>query len=250
VPCILVTNDDGYDAPGLAALVEGLAGLGDIVVVAPDRERSGAGHALTLSSPLRVRKHGEGRYSVDGTPTDCVHLGVFNLTGGRAPDLVVSGINRGANIGDDITYSGTVAGALEGTLLHIPSIAVSAATDDEGQASFGPSARIARALATRILESGLPEGVFLNVNVPRGRPRGMRVTRQGTRAYRAAVVERADPSGRPYYWIAGADTTPANEPDGDHAAIEAGYVSVTPLHANLTHAPSLATLAAWKLELP
>lgn len=250
MPCILLTNDDGYDAPGLAALVEGLAGLGKLVIVAPDRERSGAGHALTLAMPLRVRRHAEGRYAVDGTPTDCVHLGVFNLTGGRAPDLVVSGINRGLNVGDDITYSGTVAGALEGTLLHIPSIAVSTATDDEGRAEFGPSAAIARSLASRILTDGLPDGVFLNVNLPRGNPRGVRVTRQGTRSYRAAVVERSDPSGRPYYWIAGADTTPAKEPDGDHAAIEAGYVSVTPLHVNLTHVPSLVTLRSWNSELP
>ena len=247
--CILVTNDDGYDAPGLAALVEAMGALGRVVVVAPDREQSGAGHALTLGRPLRVRETGEDRYRVDGTPTDCVHLGVFHLTGGRAPDLVASGINRGLNLGDDVTYSGTVAGALEGTLLHVPSIAVSVASDEEGRARFEHAATFARRLAEAVLARGLPAGVFLNANVPSGRPRGVRVTRQGTRSYRAAIVERLDPSGRPYFWIAGAETTPAGEPDGDHAAVRDRRISVTPLHANLTHAPSLDGIARWAREL-
>jgi 5'-nucleotidase len=163
---------------------------------------------------------------------------------------VISGINRGLNIGDDVTYSGTVAGALEGTLLHIPSLAFSAATDDAGVAEYDLAARFARRLAERVLRVGLPEGVYLNINVPRGQPRGVQITRQGSRSYRAAVVERLDPSGRPYYWVAGADTVPSGEPDGDHRAIAAGMVSVTPLHANLTHEPSLSALGEWKLELP
>lgn len=247
--CVLLTNDDGYDAPGLAALAAALEGLGDIVVVAPDRERSGSAHSLTLARPLRVRERAPGRYEVDGTPTDCVHLGVFNLTRGRRPALVVSGINRGLNIGDDVTYSGTVAGALEGTLLHIPSIAVSTASDESGRADYGLAARVARALASRALREGLPPGVFLNVNVPCGSSSGVRVTRQGTRTYRAAVVERLDPSGRPYFWIAAADTTPADEPDGDFAAIRDGAISITPLHANLTHAPFMTVLGAWIRDL-
>jgi 5'-nucleotidase len=246
----LLTNDDGFDAPGLAALAGAVADLGRVVVVAPDRERSGAGHALTLGRPLRVRETGPAWFKVDGTPTDCVHLGVFNLTGGRAPDLVLSGINRGLNLGDDVTYSGTVAGALEGTLLHVPSLAVSAAADEGDKVDYGTAARVVAHLAVRILRDGLPDGVFLNVNVPAAPPRGIRVTRQGTRSYRAAVVERLDPSGRPYYWIAGADATPACEPDGDHAAIAEGFVSVTPLHADLTHAPSLEAMAEWRLEVP
>jgi 5'-nucleotidase len=249
-PCILLTNDDGYDAPGLTALREGLEGLGRLVVVAPDREASAASHALTIRRPLRVWETAPDRYRIDGTPTDCVHLGVFNLTGGKAPDLVISGINRGLNIGDDVTYSGTVAGALEGTLLHIPSLAVSAATDDSGVASYDVAARFARSLAERVLRDGLPEGVYLNVNVPRGEPLGVDITRQGSRSYRAAVVERLDPSGRPYFWVAGADTVPSGEPDGDHLAIDAGKISVTPLHANLTHEPSLGALAEWGLVLP
>jgi len=249
-PVILVANDDGIEAAGLAALAAAVAHLGRVIVVAPDRERSGAGHALTLGRPLRVRKRGDDRYEVDGTPTDCVHLGVFNLTGGRPPQLVLSGINRGANLGDDVTYSGTVAAALEGSLLRIPSIAVSVERDAEGEAEYTFAAPLAARIAARVLAEGLPPGVLLNVNVPRGRPAGVKVTRQGTRTYRAAALERVDPSGRPYFWIAGADMTPADEPDGDHAAIREGYVSITPLHADMTHEPSRRIVAAWELPLP
>jgi 5'-nucleotidase len=245
-----VTNDDGFDAPGVAALVRALDGLGRAVVVAPDRECSGASHALTLRRPLRAWEDGPGRYRVDGTPTDCVHLGVFNLTGGRPPDLVVSGINRGLNLSDDVTYSGTVAGALEGALLHVPSIAFSVDTNEGGGATYDDAGSYARLVAQRVLRDGLPEGVFLNVNVPRGTPRGMRVTRQGSRSYRAAVLERLDPSGRPYYWIAGAETTPGGEADGDHAAIATGFVSLTPLHANMTHVASLDSFSSWEREIP
>ena len=247
-PSVLVTNDDGYDAAGLAALIAALEPLGSLVVVAPDREQSGTGHALTLDRPLRVIEVGPGRYRVDGTPTDCVHLAVHRLTDGRLPDLVVSGINRGLNIGDDVTYSGTVAGALEGTLLHIPSVAVSVATDGRGAADYTHAAQFAAKLADEVLRRGLDPGVLLNVNVPHGNPRGTRVTRQGTRTYRATAEERLDPSGRPYYWIAGVDMTPADEPDGDHVALREGYVSVTPLHANLTHEPSLKQVGSWPLE--
>ncbi len=249
-PLILLTNDDGYDAPGLAELVRSLEGLGEIVVVAPAREQSATAHSLTLARPLRVRETAPGRYRVDGTPTDCVHLAVFNLTGQRKPDLLVSGINRGLNLGDDVTYSGTVAGALEGALLRIPSLAFSAGMDERGEVDYRTASRFARALAERVVGRGLPQGVFLNVNVPAGEPRGVRITRQGMRSYRAAVVERLDPSGRPYFWIASADTTPSGEPDGDHRAIEEGCISVSPLHANLTHVPSLEALQSWRLELP
>jgi 5'-nucleotidase len=247
---ILVTNDDGVDAPGLAALVEAMAPLGRTIVVAPDRERSGSGHALTLGRPLRVRTRSEDRHEVDGTPTDCVHLGVFHLTGGRPPDLIVSGINCGVNIGDDVTYSGTVAAALEGTLLHVPSLAVSTERDDDRAADYRLAAKLARRVAEKILASGLPPGVLLNVNVPREPVAGIRITRQGTRTYRAAVVERLDPSGRPYFWIAGADTTPGGETDGDHAAIRAGFASITPLHVNMTHDATRAILSSWELRLP
>lgn len=247
-PLILVTNDDGIDAPGLQALSDALAGIGEVVVVAPDRERSGAGHALTLGRPLRVRERGPFRFAVDGTPTDCIHLGVFNLAQRRVPDLVVSGINRGLNLGDDVTYSGTVAAALEGTLLHIPSLAFSAATDERGASDFRVTARFARRLADLVLREGLPPGVLLNVNVPLGEPTEVRVTRQGTRIYRPAVVERLDPSGRPYYWIGGADTIPSGEAEGDHAAVRAGAISLTPLHANMTAVDSLETFRSWRLS--
>jgi 5'-nucleotidase len=203
-----------------------------------------------LNRPLRVVEVEPQRCRIDGTPTDCVHLGVHRLTGGELPALVASGINRGLNVGDDVTYSGTVAGALEGALLHIPSVAFSVATDAAGRADFVTAAAFARKLAAEILARGLPPGVLLNVNLPVGQPRGVRVTRQGTRRYRATAEERLDPAGRPYYWIAGADTIPAGEHDGDHVAIREGYVSVTPLHANLTHEPSLEPLARWGLGLP
>jgi 5'/3'-nucleotidase len=248
-PLILLTNDDGIEAPGLAALRAAADPLGRVVVVAPDRERSGAGHALTLMRPLRVVPRGPDRYQVDGTPTDCVHLGVFNLTGGRAPDLVLSGINRGLNVGDDVTYSGTVAAALEATLLGIPAIAFSSERDAEGNAHFGAAARLVATLVARVLDRRLPSGVFLNVNVPLGVPRGVRITRQGTRSYRAAAIERLDPSGRPYYWIASPDTTPFGEPDGDHEAIREGWTSITPLQANLTYEPAFPDLASWTAEL-
>ncbi len=249
-PTLLVTNDDGYDAPGIAALAAALEPLGRVVVVAPDREQSGSSHALTLARPLRVTGVGPERFRVDGTPTDCVHLGVFNLTPDSVPALVVSGINRGLNLGDDVTYSGTVAGALEGALLEIPALALSVDVDERGRADYETAAAFARYLAGQVLERGLPRGTFLNVNLPAAPPLGVRLTRQGTRTYRAAVVERLDPSGRPYYWVDDQDMTPGGEADGDHRAIRDGYVSISPLHANLTHEPSLETLAGWKLVVP
>ena len=247
-PLILVTNDDGYDAPGIHALVAAVEPLGEIVVAAPDREQSASSHALTLNRPLRVYRAGERRYRIDGTPTDCVHLGVHSFTGGRVPDLVLSGINRGLNIGDDVIYSGTVAGAMEGTLLHAPSIAFSAAVEDDGGADYDSAAELARKLVPIVLRHGLPAGVLLNVNVPVASPRGVRITRQGSRSYRATAVERFDPAGKPYYWIAGVDMTPGGEDDGDHRAIEEGYASISALQVNLTHEASLAELTRWNLE--
>jgi 5'-nucleotidase len=247
-PLILVTNDDGYDAPGIAALARAVEELGRVVVVAPDREQSGTAHALTLELPLRVFEVATDRYRVTGTPTDCVHLAVTRLTDGRLPDLVLSGINRGLNVGDDVTYSGTVAGALEGTLLHVPSVAFSMEIDDQGRASFELAQGFVTRLAGAVLQRQLPPGVLLNVNFPRGDARGVRVTRQGTRTYRATAVERRDPAGRPYFWVAGAEMTPTGEPDGDHAAIRDGFISVSPLQANMTHEDSLAALAAWELD--
>lgn len=248
-PLILVTNDDGFDSPGIAALTEAVAKLGRVIVVAPDREQSATSHSLTIKRPLRVLESAEGRFRVDGTPTDCVHLGVDTLTHGHLPDLVVSGINRGLNVGDDVTYSGTVAGAIEGTLLDIPSIAFSAETDDQRHADYPSTKALVTRIAREVLRRGLPRGVLLNVNFPSGAPRGIRVTRQGSRTYRATSLERHDPAGRPYYWIAGAETTPDDEVDGDHLAIRESHVSISPLHTNLTHEPSIASLREWPLEL-
>jgi 5'-nucleotidase len=248
-PLILVTNDDGYDAPGISALIEAVVPLGRLLVVAPDREQSGAGHALTLDLPLRVYEVGDGRYRVTGTPTDCVHIAVSNLTGGELPGLLVSGINRGLNVGDDVTYSGTVAAALEGTLLHIPSVAFSLKIDRQGRAAYDSVVPFARKISGEVLERRLETGVLLNVNFPPGNFMGVRITRQGTRAYRGSTLERFDPSGRPYYWIGGADMTPTGEPDGDHMAIMGGFISVTPLQADLTHEPTMKTLAGWDLGL-
>jgi 5'-nucleotidase len=247
-PCILVTNDDGYDAPGISVLAEAMSGLGRVVVSAPDREQSASSHALTLHRPLRVTRVAEDRYRVDGTPTDCVHLAIPKLVGERPPDLVVSGINRGLNVGDDVTYSGTVAGALEGALLHVPAIAFSCKRDATGGAKYELCADFARGVAEQVLRRGLPRGVFLNVNFPDGPAKGARITRQGTRDYGATALEREDPAGRPYFWIDRAEMRPTGEPDGDHAAIEDGYVSVSPLHADLTHEATLAELGRWRLE--
>lgn len=248
-PSILVTNDDGIEAAGLLALVEAAETVGRVTVVAPDRERSAAGHSLTLERPLRVVQTAERRYRVDGTPTDCVHLAVGNITGDRPPALVLSGINRGLNSGDDVTYSGTVAAAIEGTLLHIPSVAFSVDIDAQGRAEFDGPARFAARLTREVLRRGLPAGTLLNVNFPANTPRGVRITRQGTRTYRATSVVRRDPSGRPYYWIAGADTRPTGEPDGDHAALSEGYISISPLRTNMTDDPSVEDLKRWALEL-
>jgi 5'-nucleotidase len=244
---ILVTNDDGYEAPGLRALVEAVSPLGELVVAAPDRERSASSHALTIDLPLRVHEVATGRFRIDGTPSDCVHLAVDALTGGAPPDLVVSGINHGLNVGDDVTYSGTVAGAREAALLRIPAVAFSA--ERGALEADGPRiAAVVRAIAERTLARGLPPGVLLNVNFPRRPAAGLRLTRQGTREYRATTLRRTDPAGRPYYWIAGIDATPTGEPDGDHMAIRDGYVSVTPLHVDLTHERSLTELRSWDLE--
>jgi 5'-nucleotidase len=247
-PLILVTNDDGFDAPGIGTLARVVEPLGRVLIAAPDREQSASSHSLTLERPLRAVRVAVDRYRIDGTPTDCVHLAVHALTDGRLPDLVLSGINRGLNVGDDVTYSGTVAGALEGTLLHVPSIAFSAEVGESGTVDYESLAPFAANLTRTLLREGLDPGVMLNVNFPAGEPRGVRITRQGTRRYRATAIERIDPSGRPYYWIDSADMTPTGEPDGDHQAIRDGYISVTPMHANLTHETTLARLAGWDLE--
>jgi 5'-nucleotidase len=242
-PLILVSNDDGIHSAGLAALAEAMGEVGEVVVVAPDREQSASSHALTLHRPLRLDEIATGRWMVDGTPTDCVNLGVNGLVS-RRPDLLVSGINKGANLGDDVTYSGTVSAAMEGTLLGIPSIAVSLI--GRGTFDFAVAAAFARRLAERVLAKGLPSDTLLNVNVPQpdgGAPlRGVRLTRMGRRRYGDAVVEKTDPRGRKYYWIGGEELDFVKEEGTDFHAVDEGFISVTPIHLDLTNYASLEAL--------
>jgi 5'-nucleotidase len=231
-PRILVTNDDGIFSEGIERLAAALTDVGEVYTVAPDQERSAAGHSLTLHSPLRAKLVGERRWSVDGTPTDCVNWGVLHLLKELRPQLLVSGINLGLNLGDDVTYSGTVSAAFEGTLIGIPSVAIS--QEIETGFTFDTAADFARRLASRLLTQGLPPGTLVNVNVPAGEARGVRVVRLGKRRYGELVVEKEDPRGRPYYWIG--STIPVGEPEEgtDITAVAEKFISMTPLHLDLT----------------
>jgi 5'-nucleotidase len=246
---ILLSNDDGYFAPGLAALAEALAGLGEIIVVAPERDRSGASNSLTLDRPLQVRRSSNGFFHVNGTPTDCVHLGVTGLLD-TLPDMVVSGINHGANMGDDTIYSGTVAAATEGFLLGIPSIAVSLA--GKSGANFATAGRVARQLVERFGARPLAFPVLLNVNVPDvpyDQLAGMQVARLGRRHKAEPVVRQTNPRGETVYWVGAAgDAQDAGEGTDFHA-VACRRVSVTPLQIDLTQYARLDTVRDW-LELP
>lgn len=244
---ILVTNDDGIYSPGLAALAERLTSIARVVVVAPDRERSAVGHSLTLHSPLRAEEIRPGYFSVDGTPTDCVNLGIHGLLDAR-PSLVVSGINKGGNLGDDITYSGTVSAAMEATLMGVPAFAVSYTGNSFTSADFAVASDFSLLLARRILERSLPSDTFLNVNVPPGKPTGVSLTRQGKRNYSDVVVAKTDPRGRIYYWIGGGELGFEDEPGTDFHVVHRGGISVTPLHLDLTNYRSFETLAGWRME--
>lgn len=236
---ILLTNDDGYMAPGINALAKALKGLGKIFIVAPDRERSAIGHGLTFFSPLRMEKmSGEEDlevYSCDGTPTDCVILGANVLLKNRV-DLVVSGINRGSNMGDDITYSGTVAGALEATIRSMPALAVSLNT--YGEFDYSHSARFARQVADFMLGNSIPRDIFFNLNIPAlpwEQIKGFKLTRQGRSIYRNEIIQRTDPRGRSYYWISG-EPPVCDDADGtDYWAVKRGYISLSPLHLSMNY---------------
>lgn len=245
---IMVTNDDGIHAPGILALASALRELGEVTVIAPDRERSAAGHSLTLHSPLRVFELRPGFYAVDGTPTDCVNMGIHSLLPFR-PDLVVSGINHGPNLGDDITYSGTVAAAMEATLMGIPAIAVSLASH-EPDGHFPAAAAVALRVARLVTAHGLPSDTFLNVNVPNCPPDKLGsplVTRQGKRSFVGKIVDKVDPRGRKYFWIGSEEPTFDDVAGTDFHAINRGHVSITPLHLDLTNYESMKTLAGWGL---
>src|SRR2546428_2931011 len=216
---VVLTNDDGVHAPGLAALERALAELGDVYVLAPEREQDARGSAWSLHRPLRPNQLGERRFAVNGTPSDCVNLAVLGFLP-APPVLVVSGINHGANVGDDVTYSGTVSAAMEGTLLGVPSIAVSLV--DGGD--FEVAARVARLIAMRVLVGGLPGQALLNVNVPAQPPRGIRLTRLGHRVYSDKIVEQADPRGRSHYWIGGGEARWDDLDGTDMGAVHEGFI--------------------------
>lgn len=239
---ILVTNDDGYFSPGIAALAQALGALGAVTVVAPQTEASAVGHALTLRRPLRLEPIGQNVFAVDGTPTDCVNIAIHEVLDGP-PDLVVSGINKGLNVGDDVTYSGTVAGALEGALLGYPAIAVSLEWTT-GLWDFGPAASCAARFAASLLQRPLPLRSFLNINVPQGEIRGTRVTVQAKRNHITKIDRREDPRGRPYFWIEEAMDDWQPHDHSDRQAIEDGYVSVTPLQPDLTDHAARATVGS------
>lgn len=245
---ILITNDDGVHAEGLQRLRRAMSRIGEVIVVAPDTQKSGASHALTLSDPLRSNPIDASTLAVDGTPTDCVLLAMRGLLGDRKPDILVSGMNHGPNLGDDVTYSGTVAAAFEGTLLGLPSIAISVASWDD--CSFDSAERFAEVITRKVLEHGLPEGTLLNVNVPSLAPeeiKGVRVTKLGKRVYRDAVVKKQDPRGRDYYWIGGQPPIWCEGEGTDFEAVEEGMISVTPLQLDLTDYKSLHMVRVWDL---
>jgi 5'-nucleotidase len=239
---ILVTNDDGYFSPGIHALADALAPLGEVVIVAPGTEASAVGHALTLRRPLRLERVRDRVYAVDGTPTDCVNIALAEVLD-APPALVVSGINKGLNIGDDVTYSGTVAGALEGALLGYPALAVSLEYA-RGEWDFGPAASLAAALAASLLASPLPSRTFLNVNVPQGVIRGVRTTVQARRNHITKVDRRLDPRQQPYFWIEEAEDDWLPHDRSDYQAIRDGYASVTPLQPDLTDHAALGRIEA------
>jgi 5'-nucleotidase len=245
---ILVTNDDGVHSKGIAALAAALADVGEVWVVAPDRERSAASHSITLHSPLRVTQTAERTFMVDGTPSDCVYLAVNHLLRDVRPDLVVSGINHGPNIADDVTYSGTVAAAIEATMLGLPAVAFSLC-GPRGALDFRAGAQFARSLVEGLAAHRLVPGILLNVNIPaKSDGRTYRVTRQGKRAFGQEVVEKTDPRGRKYYWIGGDELAHENLPGSDaNAVYDEGIISVTPLHLDFTHDPTREALLGWTL---
>ncbi len=244
---ILLSNDDGYRAEGLAALKAAVLPHGEVTVVAPDRNRSGASNSLTLDAPLRATKYDLNAYCVNGTPTDCVHMAVSGLFS-YEHDLVVSGVNDGANLGDDVLYSGTVAAAMEGRFLGLPAIAVSLCVEQDSPRNFASAAQVAARIVGRLAEQPLQSSVILNINVPDlpdGGLRGLRVTRLGNRHRSEPVVRAQDPRGRDVYWVGSAGSGQDAGPGTDFHAVAAGYASITPLQIDLTRHAALAEIARW-----
>jgi len=251
---ILVTNDDGITAPGLLALAQEMQQLGQVTILAPDRNWSASGHVKTLDRPLRVREfplaNGTRSLATDGAPSDCVALAVLGLLPSKI-DMVVSGINQNANMGHDVTYSGTVTAAMEAAIWGLPGVAFSLDDEENGHAplDYGPAARLARKVVAGVIEHGLPKDTLLNVNIPylpEAQIKGLKITRQGLRVYRDLLVSREDPRGRPYYWIGGEAPTGVPEDGTDFGALAEGYVSITPLHLDLTAYQALEQLKTWE----
>ena len=253
---ILVTNDDGVQAPGLLVLAQAMRQVGDVTVVAPDRNWSASGHVKTLERPIRVTEtmlaDGTSAFMSDGAPSDCVALPLLGFL--EKVDLVVSGINPFSNIGHDVTYSGTVTAAMEAVIAGVPGIAFSLASQDKPAnipTDYGPAGQVAGLIARKVMEEGLAEGIVLNVNIPYlsvETMKGMMVTRQGMRVYRDALDRRVDPRGRPYYWIGGEEPTGINEEGTDVGALAGGYVSITPLQLDLTNYKAIDVLKSWKFQ--
>lgn len=252
---ILLTNDDGIQAPGILAVKAALETIGEVFVVAPERQRSAAGHSITLHKPLRLTPvtlpDGSAGYASNGTPTDCVTLGYDIVLGGKC-DLVVSGINAGANLGWDLTYSGTVSAAIEGAVLGVPAFAISVVLESGGPnpIDFGPAARFACRVARQMRTQPLPPNTLLNINVPHcpaPELRGVTVTHQGRREYVDRIIAKEDPSGRPYYWLAGSVREDRPDPGSDVHAVLENHISVTPVQLDMTAYNLLDTLRGWSL---
>jgi 5'-nucleotidase len=246
MPVILVTNDDGVHSPGLTSLFHAMETLGDAYIIAPDRERSAVSHALTMHRPLKVEQLQEHIYSINGTPTDCVAVGIHKILPAR-PAFVVSGINIGANLGDDITYSGTVSAAMESTIMGIPAFAVSLVMQQKplSHINFEPAANISATIGTYILKHSLPYDTLLNINIPDipyDSFKGMKLTRQGKRIYDGSIKETFDPHGQKHYWIGGGTPFWEHGEDTDIQAIQDDYVSITPIHLDLTNYDALKFL--------
>jgi 5'-nucleotidase len=244
---ILLTNDDGFNAPGLCALAERLADFAEVSIVAPSREQSGAAQSLSLRQPIVCNQIAEHHWAVDGTPADCVIVALHKLLPER-PDLVISGINHGANLGENVYYSGTVGAAREAALHHLPAVAISLATK-VADANFSDAARLARSTAELIVKEGLPDQVLLSINIPQNWTGAVRFTRQSKKITRNQLTEGKDPRGRSYFWLYEQKIDRDVEPDTDYAAIFAGAVSVTPLHLDPTHDESLNHLSHWAKAL-
>jgi len=242
----LLTNDDGINAKGLLTLKREISRIAQVWVVAPDREQSASSHSLTLRYPLRVNRIADKSFSIDGTPTDAVMLAIYSIMRKR-PDIVISGINHGPNLGDDVSYSGTVAAAMEGTILNIPSIAVSIAKWNPEH--FNSAARFVRKLASFVSKNGLPKYTYLNVNIPDRREtmKRYKITHLGKRLYNEVVIQKIDPRSKKYFWIGGQSPTWVKEKGSDFSAVKAGYVSITPLHLDTTDYDTIQQIKKWKI---